>query len=261
MLIEKITDLVKQNKSVALVSVTSACGSTPAEVGKEMLVDENGIIDGTVGGGQLEYQSIELAKKCLFNQTSKKYSFDLKVDLDMECGGDVEIFIKVYCPATHLVLIGAGHVNKAVYQFSQILGYKTTIIDDRAHVLTKEAFPNATNLILGDIGKETAKLNVYAEDTFVVIASHGHYGDQVAVENMLTKKTKYIGVIGSKFKVKNMIDQLIKKGFTKQDIDKIYAPIGIALGGNRPSDVAMSIISEIVLVKNNGKLRHMKNNK
>ena len=258
MLIEMIPELVKQNKNVALVSVISSSGSTPAEVGKEMIVDANGIIDGTVGGGNLEFRAIKVAQECLKNRLSQKFEFDLNKDLSMLCGGTVEIYVKVYCPSTHLVLIGAGHINKVLYQLAEILGYKTTIIDDRAELLTKENFPNASELILGDIGAEAEKLEVFADDTFVVIASHGHLCDQDAVESMLLKKTKYIGVIGSKAKVEKMLEKLSKKGFSKEDMDRIYAPIGIALGGQRPSEIAMSIMGEILLIKNGGKLEHMK---
>ncbi len=258
MLIERIPELIKQNKTVALVTVTSATGSTPAEVGKDMLVDASGNIGGTVGGGNLEHMAIEKAKESLSRGLSGSFSYDLKNDLGMECGGQVEIFIKVYSPPTLLVLVGAGHVGRAVYQFAQILGYDAVVIDDRADVAASPFFPEAKAVIVGDIGKECEKLEFSPETTYVVIATHGHKHDEAALYHLIQKRPAYIGVIGSRNKVKVMMDSLEQKGIARRDLDAVYTPIGIALGGGQPAEVALSIISEILLVKNGGSLTHMK---
>jgi xanthine dehydrogenase accessory factor len=121
MLIERIPELIAQNKTVALVTVTSVVGSTPAEVGKEMLVDSSGNIGGTIGGGNLEYTSIKKAQECLERNVSVSIHFDLKKDLGMECGGEADIFIKVYSPAIQIVLVGAGHIGQALYRYAETL--------------------------------------------------------------------------------------------------------------------------------------------
>jgi xanthine dehydrogenase accessory factor len=143
MLIERIPELIAQNKTVALVTVTSAGGSTPAEVGKEMLVDSTGNIGGTIGGGNLEYVSIKKAQESLERNLSAPIHFDLKKDLGMECGGEVDIFIKVYSPAVQLVLVGAGHIGRVVYKFTEELGYDVIVIDDREEVASRTHYPNA----------------------------------------------------------------------------------------------------------------------
>lgn len=81
MLIERIPELIKQNKAVALVTVTAACGSTPAEVGKEMLVDASGNIGGTIGGGSLEFVSVKKAQESISRGISHAVQYDLKKDL------------------------------------------------------------------------------------------------------------------------------------------------------------------------------------
>ncbi len=258
MLIERIPELIKQNKTVALVTVTAACGSTPAEVGKDMLVDATGNIGGTVGGGNLEYVSIEKAKECIRRGLSESVSFDLKKDLGMECGGQVEIFIKVYSPPTQIVLVGAGHVGRAVYQYARILGYDAVVIDDRAAVADKQHYPEAKAVIVGDIAEECEKLEFAPETTYVVIASHGHKCDEIALYHLIQKKPAYIGVIGSRNKVRVMMSNLLQKGISQGQLDAVYSPIGLALGGGQPAEVALSIISEILLVKNGGTLKHMK---
>lgn len=258
MLIEQIPKLIAQNKTVALVTVTSASGSTPAEAGKDMLVDESGIIGGTIGGGNLEFITIQKTQECIARNLNKTIQFDLKKDLGMECGGHVQLFIKIYAPPTHIVLIGGGHVGQAVYQFAEILGYETIVIDDREEVVTKERFPNAKQLILGNVAEQTAKLDIAPQSTYVVIASHGHKNDEEALYHMIQKHPKYIGVIGSKHKTATMLGNLKQRGIAQELLDSVYSPIGISLGGGQPAEVALSIISEILLVKNNGTLKHMR---
>lgn len=258
MLIEQIPKLIAQNKTVALVTVTSSSGSTPAEVGKDMLVDETGIIGGTIGGGNLEFITIQKTQEFISRNQNATIQFDLKKDLGMECGGHVQLFIKVYAPSTNIVLIGGGHVGQAVYQYADILGYETIVIDDREEVLTKERFPTAKQLILGNIDEQAAKLDIAPLSTYVVIASHGHKNDEEALYHMIQKHPKYIGVIGSKHKTITMFSSLKKRGISQKLLNSVYSPIGISLGGGQPAEVALSIISEILLVKNNGTLKHMR---
>lgn len=257
MLIEKIPQLIKQNKIVALVSITVADGSTPAEPGAEMIVDETGNIGGTVGGGALEHRAIEDAKKCITKKESRSFSYDLKADLGMECGGSAEFYVKVYTPAMQLILIGGGHVNHALYKMADIMGYDVTVIDDRKEIVSPERYPAARRLICGNIGQETEKITLSPSD-YVVIATQGHKFDEQALGNIAPRRPKYIGVIGSRRKVAAMMGNLLKKGIKKEDLDRVYAPIGIALGGGSPAEVAISILSEIVLIQNNGSLKHMK---
>lgn len=258
MLIERIPQLVANNQAVALVTVIDAGGSTPAEVGKEMLVDASGIIGGTIGGGSLEHVSIKKAQECISRNMSATIHYDLKKDLGMECGGEVTVFIKVYSPPTQLVIVGAGHIGRVLYQYAEALGYDVIVIDDRKDVATRAHFPNAKQILVGDIGEECQKLSLSPSSAYAVIATHGHKCDEVALYHMIRKRPRYIGVIGSRNKVATMMASLKEKGIPQDLLDTVYAPVGLALGGGQPAEIAISIISEILLVKNGGRLAHMK---
>ncbi len=257
MLIERIPELIASNKAVALVTVTAAGGSTPAEVGKEMLVDASGLIGGTIGGGNLEFIAVRKAQECLDRGHSTTYSFDLKKDLGMECGGAVDIFVKIYSPATQLVLVGAGHIGRELYKFAEALGYSVVVVDDREEVATQQHFPNAKQILVGDIGELCATLDL-SPSAFVVIATRGHKCDETALYHLIQRNPHYIGVIGSRNKVSVMMDSLKTRGIPQEQLDAVYSPIGLALGGGQPAEIAVSIISEILLVKNGGRLAHMK---
>ena len=219
-------------------------------------MEQAGLIDGTIGGGNLEYVSIKKAQKCLERGQSTTAHFDLKEDLGMECGGAVDIFIKVYSPAVSLVLVGAGHIGRVLYQYAQTLGYDVVVIDDRAEVATHKHFPSAKKLLVGDIGVSCEKLSIAPSATYIVIATHGHKCDEIALYHMIQKNPRYIGVIGSRNKVATMMSSLKGKGIPQEKLDAVYAPIGLALGGGQPAEIAVSIISEILLVKNGGRTAH-----
>lgn len=258
MLIQRIPQLVANNQAVALVTVIDAGGSTPAKVGKEMLVDASGLIDGTIGGGNLEHMSIKRAQEALSRNTSTTVHYDLKKDLGMECGGEVTIFIKVYSPPMQLVIVGAGHIGRVLYQYAETLGYDIVVIDDRKETATREHFPNAKQILVGDIGEQCEKLSLSPSSSYVVIATRGHRCDEIALYHMVQKNPRYIGVIGSRNKVATMMASLKEKGIPQDKLDTVYAPIGIALGGGQPAEIAVSIISEILLIKNGGRLAHMR---
>jgi xanthine dehydrogenase accessory factor len=106
-------------------------------------------------------------------------------------------------------------------------------------------------VILGDIREECSKLATNSS-SYIVIASHGHAHDQVALQSMIEKEYKYIGVIGSRNKISKMFENLKNKGVDEELLKKVHSPIGLALGGNSPEDIALSIMAEIIMVKNEG---------
>jgi xanthine dehydrogenase accessory factor len=253
----KLSKDIENGKSGAVVTVTKSSGSTPADVGKMMIVYEDGSIDGTVGGGNLEKQTISIALDLLRKGKSEGISFDLTKDLGMNCGGSVELFIKIVKPDYRLILVGGGHIAFSLNKIAKLVNFRTVIFDDREDMLTEERFGNADETIFGDIASNLSKFN-FNENDFIVIVTHGHKNDEDALFEVIDKNVKYIGVIGSKRKIKVMFDNLFERGISRESIEKVYSPIGLRLGGNSPEEVALSIISEIQLVKTGAILGHMK---
>lgn len=255
-----ILNEVKLNKKVSLATITRVEGSTPAKEGSIMAVKEDGLIVGTIGGGNLELSVINEAKKCMENSNSKMFSFKLTSNegsLHMQCGGDADVFIKVFVPNEKLILVGGGHVSLKLYELAKMMGFYTVIFDDREEFCNKDRFPNSDELVQGDINIKLSKYNI-DENCYIVIVTRGHEFDEIALKNVLDREAKYIGMIGSKNKTKHIMEKLISEGYPNEKLDKVYAPIGIGLGGQTPEEVAFSIMSEILLIKNKGKLSHMK---
>ncbi|MBF8984208.1 XdhC family protein [Lutibacter sp. B2] len=258
-LMDEVSSLLKQNKKVAMAIVTKVEGSTPRNEGSMMIVSEKGEILGTVGGGNLELTTINEAKKCLKEGKSKLFKFKLndQGSLHMQCGGDAEIFIKIFNPNHKLLIAGGGHVGLELHKLGKMLGFYTVILDDREEFCNKDRFPDADELNVGVI-EENIKEYSIDSNTYIVIVTRGHQNDENVLREVLNKGAKYIGMIGSSKKNKYIMNNLLNEGLDKERLNKIYAPIGINLGGENPSEVAFSIMSEILMVKNEGSLKHMK---
>lgn len=259
-ILNEISDEIKLNKRVALATITRVEGSTPRKEGSMMGIKEDGTIFGTIGGGTLELVVMESAKNCIVNGESKNFNFKLTDDegsLHMQCGGEADVFIKVFNPVDKLVIIGGGHIGLELYELAKMLEFYTIIVEDREEFCNINRFPNADELKLGEIQEALQEYSI-DDSTYVVIVTRGHRHDEIALKSVIDSNAKYIGVIGSKNKTKYIMDNLKNEGIYQEKLDEIYAPIGLNLGGQTPKEIAFSIMSEILVVKNNGTLNHLK---
>lgn len=259
-ILDEVSNEIKENKKVALVTITKVQGSSPRKEGSMMGVKEEGTIFGTIGGGKLELVATKWAEKCMLNGKDETFHFKLNDEegsLHMQCGGEVEVFIKIFSPPHKLLIVGGGHIALKLYELSKILGFYSVIFEDREEFCNKERFPEADELKVGDIEKLLYEYSIN-DNCYVVIVTRGHKHDEIALRAVIKSDAKYIGMIGSKNKTRYVRDNLIKADISNDLIDKVYAPIGISLGGETPEEIAFSIMSEILLVKNQGKLKHMK---
>lgn len=259
-IIGRINEEIKEGKKVALAIITKACGSSPRGEGTMMGVREDGKIIGTIGGGALENGIIKRCMDSLRDDESIRFSYNLTEDngeLNMACGGDVEGYIKVLKPDREILIVGGGHISLELHKLSKALGFKVVIFEDREEYCNKERFPFADKLILGDIRESLDKYPITRQSS-IVIVTRGHVQDEISLRTVLDSEAGYIGMIGSKKKVASTLDHLISNGASKDKLERVYAPIGLDLGGATPSEIALSILSEIVLCINGGSLKHMR---
>jgi len=253
---EKISEALKKNIPSALVTVIDHAGSTPGKQGSVMAVLANGETNGTVGGGSLEHSVVQQSIQAIRDNVSKEINFDLTDD-GMMCGGKVRIYIKVFAPAERLIICGGGHIGQKLYQLGVIQGFSVSIIDDRAEFANRANFPDASDVVHGDVYAVLTEMNI-DESCYIAIATRSHETDQQALKAVAETRASYIGMIGSKRKVKTLIDNLKAEGISEQSLNNVYAPMGLDIATVKTEEIALSIISEIMLVKNNGQLRHMK---
>lgn len=150
---------------------------------------------------------------------------------------------------TPLYLFGAGHVAQYVSQIAKIAGFDVSVIDDRKEFANRERFPDVDEIIVASIHDAFFCLD-FTGDEYVVIVSRSHEYDAEILEETLKKETKYVGMIGSKRKVKIIIDSIREKGYQNTVIERIHAPIGIPIDAETPQEIAVSIVAELIKVKN-----------
>ena len=255
-ILKNTLELVEKGVKLALVTITKSEGSTPRVTGAQMSVLKDGSIIGTIGGGAIEKKAIELALEAIKDGESKSVYLHL-ADEGMVCGGEIEIFIQVYKPRPEILIVGGGHVSYALYKIASLLNFDIVIFEDREEFVSHERFPNAKKLIFGKIEEELKEYKI-DENSYIVIVTRGHKYDGEALEAVIDSNARYIGVIGSKKKVINMFSVIRDRGITEDKLSKVYAPIGLDIADNSPEEIAISILAEILAVKNNKNAGHMK---
>lgn len=244
--------LQQQNIPFAIATLVRTEGSTPRRAAK-MIVKQDRSIIGTIGGGAAEgyviQQSLEVMEKREPRIVEYKINKNKKGEIE-ECSGKIEVFIEYVGAVNRLVLIGGGHVNTALAKLANHINFSITLVEDRAELCTKERFPFAAQLFYNkDLGKAIEAVN-FSENTFVVIATRCHSTDAIALECLAHQKLAYLGMIGSQKKVKNAFKILREKGISESSILNLKAPIGLNIGAETPEEISISILSEILMVKN-----------
>lgn len=257
-ILKEIYQSIKKGEKVALVTLTEITGSTPRKKGSIMAVWENGKILGSIGGGEIEHQIINKAITSIRNKEDCNFQYELNEigTLGMHCGGKAEGFIKIFSSQDKLLIVGAGHIAKELSKFSKILNFYTVVFDDRSEYANVERFHGIDEIIVGDIEEKLLNYDIDGE-TSIVIITRGHKYDKIALKSVISRGAKYIGMIGSVEKTTILMRDLIEEGINKEEL-KVYAPIGINISSQLPEEIACGIISEILLIKNNGSLQHMK---
>ena len=257
---EAITEIEKTNESGALCTVVKSEGSTPRHVGSKMLVYPDGKFIGTVGGGDLEHRVLEEAWMAMSDGQSRMLSYTMSDPSRGDpgvCGGTVEVFVEPILPPAMIVVIGAGHVGKAVVHLAKWLGFRVAVSDDRAEFCNPDVTPGADAYYPVEMGKlpEHLKIN---KRTYIVITSRGSNVDAQGLPGLLEAEAAYVGVIGSKRRWLTTVKALKAKGVSEEKIARVHSPMGLELNAETPEEIAVSILAEILMLKDKGSGKSMR---
>lgn len=259
LILKEIYEHIRRGERAVLATLTQNTGSTPRKAGSVMAVFRDGSTLGSVGGGALEHEiilkSLESIKKG--EDMNFEYRLDSKGELGMECGGEATGFIKVFKPKPRLLIAGAGHIGVSLSKIAKIVGFYTVVFDDREEYANRERLEDADEIIVGNIGEGLSNYSIN-EDTYVVIVTRGHSYDSDALKATLCRGAAYVGMIGSSKKILHVLRKMLDEGIDRESLEKVYTPIGIDIASELPEEISISIMAEILAVKNNGKLVHRK---
>jgi xanthine dehydrogenase accessory factor len=177
---------------------------------------------------------------------------DVGMIQNLSLDGDVEVLIEGFTIPPTLCMVGGGHVGKATADLANNLGFNVMVIDDRPEFCNENRFPYATELILNSFENWSEQIGIHT-NSFIVVATRGHNFDDLALQSALNTKARYIGLLGSKRKTILIYKKLVADGVPLERINEIYAPIGLDIGALTPEEIALSIMSEIVMVRRTGK--------
>ena len=158
------------------------------------------------------------------------------------------IFFETLGNDKKLIICGGGHVSIPVIKVAKMIGFHVTVIEDRIQYADNIRRTDADEVVCDDFRNALKQING-DRDTYFVIVTRGHRYDQVCLEAILKKENAYIGMIGSKVRVKQVKDAMIEKGFHQELLDKLYSPIGLKIGAETPEEIAVSIMSEVIQVR------------
>lgn len=266
-LYSKVSELRQKGEDVVIVTVTEKEGMGPADVGKKMLVTQNGESFGTVGGGAIERYAQNKAKDIFKSRVSltEKYVLfekDIKVDegevqLRMACGGKATLFYEFLGPKEYVYIFGGGHCGAALARLLGALDYYVTIIDYRPEIIS--------SLIEGDQKVqedfvEYVKKHPELSGRFIIVSTPSHTYDYAVLDEVFNQgiKPKYFGMLCSKKKIKDYLRELYAKHGPNVDLSSFYSPIGLSTGGDSPEDVALAIASEIQAIHFGKEVKHLR---
>jgi xanthine dehydrogenase accessory factor len=241
-------------QSAALCTVIKSSGSVPRHSTSKMLVFADGKFVGTIGGGEMENRTIEAARQVARSgqaQILEHNLVDPKQGDPGVCGGTVEIFIEPINPPPQVVIIGAGHVGRATAHLANWLGFRVIVNDDRAELVAPEWIPEADAYLAGALDDHLAEITL-GPQTYVLLLTRGVQFDVALLPRLLEAGVAYIGVIGSKRRWTQALKELRDKGVAEEKLARVHAPIGLELNAETPEEIAVSIMAEIVMLRNGG---------
>jgi xanthine dehydrogenase accessory factor len=258
-----LAELERTHRPAVLCTVVKTSGSTPRHSTSKMLVHPDGRILGTVGGGELENRVIHEALASLQDGKPRNLAYSMADPARGDpglCGGQVEVFVEPILPSPMLVVIGGGHVGKAVAHLASWLGFRVAISDDRSEFCTPEANPDADEFYPGPLAELPRHLTITPQ-TVLVLTTRGSNVDVGGLPALLDTQAGYIGVIGSRKRWNTTIKELNKQGIPEEKLSRIHSPIGLGIGAETPEEIAVSILAEILMLRGGGSGQSMQKEK
>lgn len=284
-ILKESLNLLNKNIEIEIIKIANSYGSSPRTSDTLMIIykdnnEEKNI--GTIGGGLLEFKTLRDGFELLEKKENASKVYDLKPEelggIGMICGGSVEInFLYLnstegvdtvnkmleeeYLKERTVYIFGGGHVSLDLVDLLYKIGFKCVVIDDREEFANKYRFPNAYKIYVEDYNKIFEKINI-TKDDYIVILTRGHVYDYIVEKNALKTESAYIGMIGSKNKIKNLHDKLKnEERYDDEIILRVNAPIGLQIGAESTEEIAVSIAAELIMkratIENRRKIRNL----
>lgn len=245
-LLDRLLASIEQHESVALVTVVEATGRHALNLGQKTLVWLDKAPASELVPGPLNDRILEDARQCLSAHRPQLLTY-------RDDEGSLDVFVEVQRRPPTLLIVGAGHVALPLAQLGKMIDFEVVVLDDRPMYANRQRFPMADR-VLAQPFRKTLREWPIDKDTFIVLVTRGHSHDVECLLEVLDSPVRYIGMIGSKRRVKAVFDLLEQEqGIDPAKFERVYAPIGLDIGAENPAEIAVAIIAEIINVYRGGR--------
>ena len=235
-----LLDAYEGGQAVALATVVRSADD-PGLVGRKLLWRRDGSILGGLGSPDLDQAAVAAAREVA----------ELGRNRYLEGVAGCDLFVEGFTTPPTLVLLGGGHIAKAVAPLARSVGFRVYVVDDRPQFANKERFPEAEDAIVADFVEGLSQVPVNA-NTFIVVATRGHRHDDLALEAAARTPARYVGLVGSRRKTILIYKELLQRGIPEDRLRDLHAPIGLDIGALTPEQIAVSIVAEVIMVQMGG---------
>jgi xanthine dehydrogenase accessory factor len=232
--------------------VTIVGGSEPTSAGKRLALARTAGGEtserGGLGSDALDRAALGLMREAVQDPRARDGLREVSVD-----GEHLELYLEIRRPVQELVIVGAGHVARPMAHLGALLGFRVIVLDDRPEFATRERFPDADRLIRADFSDPFADVPLH-ERSHILLVTRGHKYDYECLLRALRTDPRpaYIGMIGSRRRVRATYVQLLDEGIDRDLIDRIHAPVGLDVGAETPEEIAVAVAAELVMVRRGG---------
>jgi xanthine dehydrogenase accessory factor len=226
--------IAAEDGRAALVTVVEG-----GEAGAKLLVRADGITSGGLGDAELERAAVEAAEELMWAERS-----------ELRRVGDVSLFVDVTAPAPRLVIFGAVDYAAALCRLARAAGWRPFVCDPRSQFATRERFPEAEEVLAAWPEQAFARIGGIDRATYIAVLTHDPKLDDAALELALRSEAPYVGAMGSRRAQAQRRERLLAAGVDEELLGRIAAPIGLDLGAVTPEETALSIMAEVVAVRN-----------
>jgi xanthine dehydrogenase accessory factor len=260
-LLEELVSARKARTSCALITIAETKGSVPRAAGAKMLVYADGRSSGTIGGGKFEALVRQDAIARMREKKPALKTYPLREgetdSFGAICGGEVTVLIEPQLLGEAIYLVGGGNCARAIAELATAAGFAVTMIEDRPEFLRD--LPSTLATASETAPAEFIRGHRWEADEALVIVSRNHEIDREALAAAVEQGgAGYVGMIGSKRKVRTVFDHLRERGVAEEKLARVYAPLGLDIGSDSPAEIAISALAEIIAVLRGHSAGHLR---
>ncbi len=234
--------------AAAVVVRAVRTGMTGRRLAVTRTADHREGLHGTLGTPDLDAAAVAALREALDNSRSRDGLRTIRTD-----GEAYELYVEVRRPVQELIVVGAGHIAQPMAHIGALIGFKVIVLDDRPDFATRERFPDADRVVRGDFSDPFADIPLH-ERSHLLLVTRGHKYDYDCLVRALRADPPpaYIGMIGSRRRVRATFVQLVDEGFSMDLIERIHAPVGLDIGAETPEEIAVAVAAELIMIRRGG---------